>query len=324
MRSFNFIRDFALDNYIDLAYELNSLVRVTRHEYPVELQEPAFRPGAGHMPPYLAGREAEEREFRRLLGQEVILQNMILTGLRGLGKTVLLEKFKPIAIQEKWLWVGTDLSETVSVSEANLATRIITDLSVVTSGITLSTNQTSSAGFTTKPTSVIQPVNFAFLMRKFEDTPGVVIDKLKAVLEYVWALVRQTDRRGIVFAYDEAQNLADNAEKDQYPLSLMLDLFQSIQRKGIPFMLLLVGLPTLFPKLVEARTYSERMFRVVSLGQLTRKNLKMQSSNPHNPRIVQLRFRRHLWKQSPIFQEAIPISFNSFVEKCLMFGFNIR
>ena len=150
------------------------------------------------MPPYLAGREAEEREFRRLLGQEVILQNMILTGLRGLGKTVLLEKFKPIAIQEKWLWVGTDLSETVSVSEANLATRIITDLSVVTSGITLSTNQTSSAGFTTKPTSVIQPVNFAFLMRKFEDTPGVVIDKLKAVLEYVWALVRQTELLGVL------------------------------------------------------------------------------------------------------------------------------
>jgi hypothetical protein len=242
-----------------------------------------FRPGAGHMPPYLAGREAEEREFRRLLGQEVILQNMILTGLRGLGKTVLLEKFKPIAIQEKWLWVGTDLSETVSVSEANLATRIITDLSVVTSGITLSTNQTSSAGFTTKPTSVIQPVNFAFLMRKFEDTPGVVIDKLKAVLEYVWALVRQTDRRGIVFAYDEAQNLADNAEKDQYPLSLMLDLFQSIQRKGIPFMLLLVGLPTLFPKLVEARTYSERMFRVVSLGQLTPEESKDAIVKPTQP-----------------------------------------
>jgi hypothetical protein len=34
-------------------------------------------------------------------------------------------------------------------------------------------------------------------------------------------------------------------------------------------MLVLTGLPTLFPKLVEARTYAERMFRVVTLGKLT-------------------------------------------------------
>jgi hypothetical protein len=227
-----------------------------------------FRPGAGHMPPYLAGREAEEHEFRRLLGQETILENLVLTGLRGVGKTVLLEKLKPIAIEEKWLWVGTDLSETVSVSEGNLATRILTDLSVMTSSLTLTMGQTSAPGFTSPPTAILQPVDYGFLSRKFEETPGIVLDKLKAVLEFVWSLIRQTDRRGIIFAYDEAQNLADNAPREQYPLSVLLDLFQSIQRKGIPFILVLVGLPTLFPKLVEARTYSERMFRVVSLGQL--------------------------------------------------------
>ena len=55
-----------------------------------------FRPGAGHMPPYLAGRLAEERDFRKLLAQDVITENLILTGLRGVGKTVLLEKFKPL------------------------------------------------------------------------------------------------------------------------------------------------------------------------------------------------------------------------------------
>ena len=227
-----------------------------------------FRPGAGHMPPYLAGREAEESEFRRLLKQETIMENLVLTGLRGVGKTVLLEKFKPIAIQEKWLWVGTDLSETVSVSEANLAIRILTDLSVVTSALTLKLGQTTGVGFGATSHAILQPVDYNFLNRKFEDTPGIVLDKLKSVLEFVWTLIQQTDRRGIIFAYDEAQNLIDNASREQYPLSVLLDLFQSIQRKGIPFMLALVGLPTLFPKLVEARTYSERMFRVVSLGQL--------------------------------------------------------
>src|SRR5438034_7039277 len=96
-----------------------------------------FRPGAGHMPPYLAGREHEIKEFRQLLSQETILENLILTGLRGLGKTVLLETFKPLAIQHGWLWAGTDLSESTSITEENLAIRLITDLSVVTSSIVI-------------------------------------------------------------------------------------------------------------------------------------------------------------------------------------------
>jgi hypothetical protein len=115
---------------------------------------------------------------------------------------------------------------------------------------------------------ILRPVNFAYLSKIFEDTPGLTVDKLKAVLEFVWSLVKQTDRKGVIFAYDEAQTLADSAQKNQYPLSVLLDVFQSIQRKGIPFMLALVGLPTLFPKLVEARAYAERMFRVIELSRL--------------------------------------------------------
>ena len=80
-----------------------------------------FRPGAGHTPPYLAGRQAERVEFQRLLGQATILENMILTGLRGVGKTVLLDSFRPLAIEHGWVWVGTDLSESTSVSEDNMA-----------------------------------------------------------------------------------------------------------------------------------------------------------------------------------------------------------
>ena len=45
-----------------------------------------FRPGAGHQPPYLAGRQSEKTEFARLLEQEIILENMVLTGLRGVGE----------------------------------------------------------------------------------------------------------------------------------------------------------------------------------------------------------------------------------------------
>ena len=62
--------------------------------------------------------------------------------------------------------------------------------------------------------------------------------------------------------------LADHAQDKQFPLSLLLDVFQSIQRKNIPFMLVLTGLPTLSMKLVEARTYSERMFHTLFLKRL--------------------------------------------------------
>ena len=61
-----------------------------------EFQNP-FRPGAGHVPPYLAGRKEETKEFERLLKQPVLLENLVLTGLRGVGKTVLLDTLKPIA-----------------------------------------------------------------------------------------------------------------------------------------------------------------------------------------------------------------------------------
>ena len=234
----------------------------------MQMFENPFRPGAGHTPPYLAGREAERKEFDKLLKQKIILENMVLTGLRGVGKTVLLETFKPVAIRNKWLWVGTDLSESTSVSEATVAVRLLTDLSPVASSIQVS-QDAKVAGFRTQ-TGEMKALTYQGLMELYDSTPGLSLDKLKTVLEFVWSeFSKASDIHGIIFAYDEAQNLADQAAKDEYPLSLMLDTFQSLQRQNLPLMLILTGLPTLFPKLVEARTFSERMFRVVFLQSLT-------------------------------------------------------
>jgi hypothetical protein len=225
-----------------------------------------FRPGAGHMPPHLAGRERERDEFTRLLDQTTILENPILTGLRGVGKTVLLDTLKPMAIEKGWHWVGTDLSESASVTEDALATRLLADLSVVSSSLVL--GEVRGAGFAGTATDVA--LGYDTLMQLYAGTPGLASDKLKHVLETVAAARTRAQLGGIVFAYDEAQNLADAPAAGQFPLSLLLDVFQSIQKKGIPFMLALTGLPTLFPKLVDARTYAERMFRVIVLDRLDR------------------------------------------------------
>ena len=64
-----------------------------------------YAPGAGQRPPELAGRDRELGQF------EVVLEriargrperSMVLTGLRGVGKTVLLNSFRSMALQRLW------------------------------------------------------------------------------------------------------------------------------------------------------------------------------------------------------------------------------
>ena len=233
------------------------------------MQNP-YKPGAGHTPPYLAGRQEETGEFNSLLDQDIILQNVIISGLRGIGKTVLLESFQPLARKKKWLWAGTDCSESVSVSEEMMALRILTDVAVVTSHIKIFSTAEHTIGFKSEPKQRDVFLDFDFLTHSYNITPGLVSDKLKATLETVWNnLKKNSEISGIVFAYDEAQLLGDRSQERQYPLSLLLDVFNSIQKKDIPFMLVLTGLPTLLTNLVETRTYSERLFRILMLDKLS-------------------------------------------------------
>jgi len=252
-----------------------------------------FRPGAGHKPPYLAGREKEETAFRKLLQQTLIMDNLVLTGLRGVGKTVLLDSFKPIAMLSGWLWVGTDLSESASVSEESLALRILTDLSVVTKGIYIGKTKQLSFGFTGNGDEQEISLGFDTLLEIYNTAPGLVSDKLKAVLLFVAPFVAKAGKKGIVFAYDEAQNLADHASDKQYPLSILLEVFQSIQRQNVPFMLALVGLPTLVQKLVEARTYAERMFTVIILRRLSEDESKQAIEVPISKANCPVKFTGH-------------------------------
>lgn len=234
-----------------------------------DLQNNPFSPGAGHSPPYLAGREAEVESFRNYLKQDVIMTNVILTGLRGTGKTVLMEdKYKPIAQQDGWIWVGSDFAESTFLSEQNLCTRLLTDISVFTSGLSIPIPE-RTVGFDTGQTEDM-PLSFQVLAEYFDKQPGLIVDKLKATLEFVWNVAKAKGMRGILFAYDEAQVVQDREKKEQYPLAVFLETFQSLQRKGAKYLVLLTGLPTLFPRLVESRTYAERMFAVQELGRLSR------------------------------------------------------
>jgi len=140
----------------------------------------------------------------------------VLTGLRGLGKTVLLETFKPMAMSEGWLWAGTDLSESTSISEDNMATRLLTDLAVATSSIVYTSKEKTSAGFIRRREQVDVTLNYSTLRGIYDSIPGLVSDKLKGTLEIVWISLKDTRHEGIVFAYDEAQNLADTRRRTNF------------------------------------------------------------------------------------------------------------
>ena len=196
---------------------------------------------------------------------------MIITGLRGVGKTVLLDQLKPLAAKHGWLWAGNDWNEAAAISEKDVATRLIVDLTAVLSPIVSYRADELPFGFAGGAAPDHRSLKFDDLWNIYNTTPGFESDKLKTVLEHVAKIIANARIRGIVFAYDEAQNLADKKEKDQFPLSLVVDLFSSLQKRdlGCQFLLVLTGLPTLISNLNEARTYTERMFHMLVLDRLS-------------------------------------------------------
>ena len=229
-----------------------------------------FRPGAGQLPPYLAGREEEIKYFQEVtLNQEPVLTNLIISGLRGVGKTVLLDTLRPIALNQGWLWAGTDMSEAASLTEVNLSTRLLTDISSAVSPIVISEETVRDIGFKSEERIIQHHLNYELLAFIYKSTPGLESDKLKKVFTTIWQLA-QRSAKGIVLAYDEAQNLKDKASDKQYPLSLLLELTQYLQKQNIPIVLILTGLPTLMSNVVEARTYAERMFHQMILKRLSK------------------------------------------------------
>jgi hypothetical protein len=119
-------------------------------------------------------------------------------------------------------------------------------------------------------------LEFQDLWSIYNSTPGFDSDKIKAVLEYVATIISNAKIRGIVFAYDEAQNLADKKDRGQFPLSLVVDVFSHLQKRnlGCQFLLIMTGLPTLITNLNEARTYTERMFHTLMLDRLSEEETK--------------------------------------------------
>src|SRR6267143_482473 len=79
-----------------------------------------FSPGAGSPPPELVGRDPILEQARILLGrvkQKKPEKSMLLTGLRGVGKTVLLNEIERLAKANKYRTLGIEAHEDKPLGE---------------------------------------------------------------------------------------------------------------------------------------------------------------------------------------------------------------
>ena len=87
-----------------------------------------YQPGVGTTPPYLADREEQLQRFRAYLRDfPDKRRNIRLSGLRGVGKTVLLKEYRDAARERDWVVVRRDLTSRLC-DERDFAAAIADDL----------------------------------------------------------------------------------------------------------------------------------------------------------------------------------------------------
>lgn len=228
-----------------------------------------YRPGVGLQPIHLAGREGQIRRFRSALAAAPeIPANLRLTGLRGVGKTVLLNRFRDTAEASDWATTLLEL-EPRHNSDERLSAVLRTRMEHLQLELSKVRRLKRTAGELVSAARRSVTVTF----EGFEwSLGGDLATRTAALTETIAETVEaalNAGRHGIVLLFDEAQVLSDDKHRQgDHPLSMLLAAVSSLQRHEVPVVLVLCGLPTLTINLLEARTYSERMFRGDEVGSL--------------------------------------------------------
>jgi AAA ATPase domain len=231
-------------------------------------QDNPYTPNAGARPPALVGREAELEAFEVMLARLLrgrTEQSMLITGLRGVGKTVLLTRFEELAREAGWTTVEAEITRASDFGEriANLVRRALLQLSpqarwkkrtkraaaVLRSfQVTLRSDGSLAAGLEVDPAE-----GLADSGRLDEDLTDVFVALGEAAEE---------QGAGVVFLLDEVQLL----RKDEFE-ALIAAIHKTVQRQ-LPITLVGAGLPQL-PRLAgEAKSYAERLFTFPQIGRL--------------------------------------------------------
>jgi hypothetical protein len=227
-----------------------------------------FRPGVGTKPLYLAGRDQSLRRFRSVLrAAPEQPANMRLTGLRGVGKTVLLGEFRTVAQEMDWATAFLELQPGHNTN-ATVSTALTAALKAAREEVSRVERLKSAVGGATSKVGTLGIEWGEFRMTYEPGAQQSQEDLSRALFETVESVVSHgTD--GLMLLLDEAQVVRDeNSPTGQHPLSLLIAAVSSLQKAELPIGMVLCGLPTLTGNLLRARSYTERMFRGEEIGSL--------------------------------------------------------
>ena len=224
-----------------------------------------YAPGAGTRPPALTGRDGEIEAYEVLLDrlkEGIAGQSMIVTGLRGVGKTVLLNAFEDIAIDRGWIAVQREFDERTSLPAvvARSAKRILSDLQP---GRKIAERIRSSfAGLGTF--SLKDPNGFEL---SYTPSAGTTADVLgEDFVDLLLALGQAAEEkgRGVAFLLDEVQ-FVPAEEFGPFVVGL-----HRLNQKALPVTCVAAGLPSLPALVSEAKSYAERLFEYPRIDRLSR------------------------------------------------------
>lgn len=238
-----------------------------------------FSPGAGAPPPELVGRDAIFEEARILLGrtrQRRSVQSFMLTGLRGVGKTVLLSEIKRMAYSVDVLPVAIEAAE-----DKPLASILVAPLKKVLFEL----DRMQGAKDKVKR-GLVALRNFIGTIKIEIGDFGLGIDPqhgfadsgdLEYDLSELFACVAEAaaeKNKGIVILVDEIQYLP---EKE---LGALIMAMHRMQQDSLPLALVGAGLPILPGLAGNAKSYAERLFRFPPVGALSEADSISAIRNP--------------------------------------------
>src|SRR3954449_4006511 len=236
-----------------------------------------YAPGAGQRPPELAGRDAELDAF------DVVLQrvakgrperSLVLTGLRGVGKTVLLGALRSAAVRQGW---GTGKLEARPDTSLRRQLSAALHLAVRELGVAGSPGREADrdhvlgvlkgfaqrdAGTGSKLRDRWQPGIDVPAVVGRADSGDIEID-LVELLSDVAGLAGDTGR-GVAVFVDEMQDLGPG------DVSALCAACHEMSQSRLPLIVVGAGLPHLPAVLSAAKSYSERLFGYQRIDRLAR------------------------------------------------------
>ena len=229
-----------------------------------------YSPGSGRRPPELVGRQRELGAFDTLaarVGYGMGDRGIVLTGLRGVGKTVLLNEMHRRAEAADWLTVrlearrdehGAKTVRRALARELVVAARKLTR-TTLTGRMRDALGTISSFNAKIGATSIELGVD---IRRGRADSGDVEVDLLELVEDVASALGES--RRGFALFVDEMQDL------DAETLGALIAAQHAASQRDWPFYVVAAGLPHLPRVLTETRSYAERLFNYRPIGKLAR------------------------------------------------------